>query len=94
MNARKELLHNIPASIKCAYINHGHIRVNLKINYSPDDMECFLRALDFEYDEGYGAQELYGMVWLNDGSWLERREYDGSEAWEHKNCPKIPSELI
>ena len=46
-----------------------------------------IHDLDFEYSEGYGAQELFGLVLFNDGSWLERGEYDGSEWWEYKKTP-------
>lgn len=54
----------------------------------------FLRSLNFEYDNGYGGQELYGTIWYDDGSWSERGEYDGSEWWEHKKCPEYPVELL
>ena len=40
-----------------------------------------------------GLQELYGTVWLADGSWLTRREHDGCEWWEHRFPPPIPPEL-
>jgi len=43
--------------------------------------------LDFEYDNGYGGQEIYGYIWYSDGTWSERKEYDGSEEWAHKKCP-------
>jgi hypothetical protein len=49
-----------------------------------------LNDLDFEYDSGYGQQELYGIVWLTDGSWLSREEYDGSEWWQHRFLPPVP----
>ena len=35
----------------------------------------------------------FGVVWLTDGSWLERYEYDGAENWELKKLPTIPVEL-
>lgn len=42
-----------------------------------------------EYDSGYGAQEINESlaVVFNDGTWLERAEYDGAEWWEYKMCP-------
>ena len=46
-----------------------------------------IHLLDFEYDSGYGTQHLYGTVWLSDGTWFERREYDGSERWMHVKPP-------
>jgi len=53
----------------------------------------FFRSLDFTYDAGYGSQELDGTVWLLDGTWFTRGEYDGSEWWEYHVLPEIPSEL-
>jgi len=40
-----------------------------------------LNKLNVEYDDGYGSQELEGIVLFKDGTWLEREEYDGSEWW-------------
>jgi hypothetical protein len=37
---------------------------------------------------------LFGTVWLEDGMWMERGEYDGSEWWELMRRPEIPSTLI
>lgn len=48
------------------------------------DLYAFLEKLDFDYDDGFGGQNVYGKIMLNDGSWLERAEYDGSEWWEFK----------
>jgi len=93
-----------PVSIKCATIRRGqHYRYdketqnmldrNLKEGYTQKEYEEFLDRLDFEYDAGYGGQELFGTIWLEEGTWLERGEYDGSEWWEYKECPQIPDEL-
>ena len=51
------------------------------------EMDTFL---DRQYDAGYGGQLLGGCVWLSDGTWLTRREYDGSEWWERHECPTVP----
>jgi hypothetical protein len=51
----------------------------------------FLESLDFEYDAGYGCQELFGNLWFSDGTWAIRSEYDGSEWWERIIKPKIPT---
>ena len=33
-------------------------------------------------------------IWLmEEGTWIERGEYDGSEWWEYRECPSIPDEL-
>ena len=53
----------------------------------------FLKDLDFQYDNGYGIQQLSGTIWLINGDWFERGEYDGSEWWEYKTCPQIPEYL-
>ena len=56
-------------------------------------MQTALDLLDFEYDNGYGTQEVFGVVWFADGTWAERGEYDGSEWWEHHTIPEIPEHL-
>lgn len=60
-------------------------------NYTEQEYTDFLDSLDFEYDDGYGHQYLYGYVWFDDGSWAERKEYDGAECWVLKQCPPLPS---
>jgi hypothetical protein len=93
--------------IKCAIIrtdrnsywddNDNYVQpepILLKEGYSADEYTEFLDKLNFEYDDGYGGQELYGMIWLmEDNTWYERGEYDGSEWWEYKECPQIPNDL-
>ena len=64
--------------------------IELKENSSEEDLLKFLNDLDFEYDSGYGQQELHGTVWLTDGSWLSREECDGSEWWQHRFLPSVP----
>ena len=51
------------------------------------NLDEVLPQLDFEYDDGYGGQELFGYIWYEDGTWSERGEYDGSEWWERKERP-------
>ena len=109
-NAQEELLHILERTksvVKCAYIrtdrnsywddNDNYIQpapILLKEGYTPAEYVEFLEKLNFEYDAGYGGQELYGTVWLmEDHTWLERGEYDGSEWWEYRKCPQIPDEL-
>jgi hypothetical protein len=100
-NAKKELLKELEgkARVKCAWINHfirqkKDLNIALKVNYTIDEYEAFLKALDFKYDNGYGGQQLSGEIWLDDGTWMERGEYDGSEWWEHRICPDIPEECL
>ena len=42
-----------------------------------------------DYDNGYGGAEVPEIyIVFNDGSWLERFEYDGAECWEYKSIPQ------
>lgn len=66
----------------------------LKVGHSSEEYSEFLNELDFLYDSGYGGQELHGIIWLEDGTWCDRGEYDGSEWWEHNTVPNIPKYLL
>lgn len=101
-NAKKELieatkgLRAIAANIQYGddYWDESRRKTfRLKEGSTHNDWLHFLDQLDFEYDSGYGGQELFGTVWLIDGTWMARREYDGSEWWEHRVMPAIPEEL-
>lgn len=49
----------------------------------------FVVSSNFEYDEGYGIQEINSSLKIiGEDWWLERYEYDGSECWEFKTMPK------
>jgi hypothetical protein len=107
-NAKDELLSQLvgKASIKCARISRGDDRyydpewdlpvtlVALKVGYSEQEYLQFLEQLNFKYNSGFGGQELFGTVWLSDGTWLSRGEYDGSEWWDYNKLPEIPNELL
>lgn len=96
-NAKDELLEKVNVKdIKCAKIRlvTGSVEMSVILKVG-GDVGKFLEKLDFKYDDGFGGQELFGTVWLNDNeSWLERGEYDGSEWWVLKQLPKIPKNLI
>lgn len=103
MNAREELLEAVKESgstIKCADIKQDHFRLDtpirhtLPVGHSTYKRNKFLASLDFDYDNSYGLQFLHGTVWLEDGTWLSRGEYDGSEWWVHNVLPPIPDELL
>ena len=102
INAKKELeqILKVKAAVKCAVISKGRSwydeqnNIVLKVNYNDFEYEKFLNELDFDYDDGFGWQELYGIVWLDDGTWLARGEYDGSEWWEHNVIPPISVECL
>jgi len=100
MNARSEFINHIGVrKVLCAQIKHGdEYDDDSKIFYlttgsTEEDRTQFLNDLDFDYDNGYGGQNLFGTIWYEDGTWSERGEYDGSEWWEHHECPQIPEEL-
>lgn len=102
-NAKNELLGHINKRVILAatiYIEDGcYMRENaklvakLKVGYTPNQFAQFILALDFEYDSGYGCQELYGTIWYTDGTWSSRGEYDGSEWWDWNVMPDIPDNL-
>jgi hypothetical protein len=105
MNARKELeeilnkLKEKQNVLVCADISYegdwgeSIERIRLTHPHTKEEAETFFKALDFNYNNGYGTQELYGTVWLTYGVWLSRWEYDGSEGWQVNNCPHIPDYL-
>jgi hypothetical protein len=67
--------------------------VTLAIGFSYDEFIQAVDNLDFEYDCGYGGQELFGYVWYKDGTWTDRYEYDGAECWQHNSVRIIPDHL-
>ena len=104
MNAKEELLEilkvaeQLGTGIKCAIIKYekDFDEVDffiLKVGHSLEEFKNFLNKLDFDYNNGYGGQHIFGTVWLNDNTWLSRGEYDGMEWWVHNFLPKIPKEL-
>jgi len=105
MNAKKEFIEIVKNyKVKCALISYEASHINsdpftegesiLKIEYSKKDYESFLQSLNFEYDDGYGGQELFGIIWVEDGTWFSRSEYDGAEGWEYNICPIIDTKLL
>ena len=99
-NAKEEFLRHIEnKELLCVSISHHYDWNNSKqcvlpIEHTQEEYDAFIKSLDFNYDGGYGGQELYGIIWYKDGTWSDRGEYDGSEWWEHYECPEIPESLI
>lgn len=101
INAKQEFLSHVEGLgiVRCAVVRdydsswrgESGKEIFLKNGFTEADFEDFLDAIDFEYDDGYGGQELYGFIWYEDGTWSERYEYDGSECWDYKKAPKIPA---
>lgn len=101
INAKEELLKlTKDTRIIAASIEYGteyfkpRFKTELKRYYKKVEYEQFLNSLDFEYDNGFGIQYIYGIVWLENNQWLERVEYDGSEYWKCTTVPKIPEYLL
>ncbi len=64
------------------------IRAILRSDRTEEDELKFLRTLsEINYDDGYGGQELFGIIVFKDNTWLERDEYDGSEWWTRRKFP-------
>jgi hypothetical protein len=97
-NAKTELLAavGIGSRVKAAILYPAEFgiavptQLALGVGYSEEEWSRFLEALDFEYNSGYGSQELDGTIWFEDGTWMTRREYDGSESWEKHQQPELP----
>lgn len=80
-------------AIKCAIIEFAGKKRKLRCGYNMRLYEAFLLRISFQYDAGYGSQNLYGTIWYIDGTYSERSEYNGSERWEYRKAPEVPKEL-
>ena len=100
MNAKDEFLeHTSGKAVLCALVKNGadydedtQKRFILRSGFSKSEFDSFIKSIDFEYDNGYGGQELFGNIWYKDGTWSDRGEYDGSEWWNFQTVPAIPKE--
>lgn len=104
MNARLEFISHIQNKevlcLEITYVYDGESdeeskvkRFHLTKGYTIEEYNDLLKSLDFEYDSGYGSQELFGNIWYKDGTWSDRYEYDGSECWDYQSSPDIPDYL-
>jgi hypothetical protein len=101
VNALSEYISHIGSKkVIAAYLEYSPLYLEspkvipLKVNYSQIDYKDFLWELDFNYDNGFGWHCLDGHIWYADGTWSERKEYDGSEWWEYKSIPEMPESCI
>jgi hypothetical protein len=101
-NAKKEFLNTIEnKTVLCATISYQNCwdretptaEYKLPISYTKEQYNSFVESLDFDYDNGFGGQELFGTIWYTDGTWADRGEYDGSEWWQNHVRPIVPEEL-
>lgn len=98
---KSELLRLITCKVMCASM---HILkedipkefVKLKMGYNKEEYDMFLDKIDIPFaDLWRWDAKLYGIVWMEDGSWYSVR-YDseyGWLLWEHHKYPEIPDEL-
>jgi hypothetical protein len=102
-NAKEEFIKEIEGKIVlAAFIQIGNSynedddtpKYYLKKGFSNEEFLLFIESLDFNYDSGYGGQELFGTIWYKDGTWSSRGEYDGYERWEYNVCPELPKSLL
>lgn len=102
-NTKEEFLRHIKErKVLCASISYKNCwdyesdtkECKLHVGYTEEQYNAFVESLDFKYDAGYGGQELFGTIWYKDGTWSDRGEYDGSEWWEHHECPIVPKSLL
>lgn len=104
-NAREEFEKHVgnKSGVQCAMLSWGDSecswpgeeveRVLLHPGFTEKDYNDFLNRINENYNAGYGCQELFGTIWYTDDTWSDRREYDGSEWWEHQTCPTLPEEF-
>ena len=87
MNAQKELIEHVAnrkVSLVRIAMSNGYGEEPRRIEGTLDEV---LPQLNFEYDDGFGGQNLFGYIWYEDGTWSDRGEYDGSEWWQHQEVP-------
>ena len=59
--------------------------------YTDSEFDKWLSKInEINYHSGYGSQQLFGTIWLRNGLWMTRGEYDGSEWWELRKRPPLP----
>ena len=112
MNAKEEFIEHIENRVvKCATLSKGDYwnyadevipSYDLKVGHTEKDYKEFLKKIDYEYDDGFGGQNIKGaiiwyikgaIIWYEDGTWSERDEYDGAEWWNYVSTPIIPESL-
>ena len=104
-NARAEIVRgltnaNIPLrNIQAAKIYYGSEMcpiserswIMLYPGHTDKEFDQWLSKMnEINYYSGYGGQQLFGTIWLRNGLWMTRGEYDGSEWWELHKKPPLP----
>ena len=74
------------------WVSDEFIDDNYKVVKCKTTWNNFKQIADFEYDNGYGSNEIsLGLIIVGKDFWLERDEEEGNEWWEFKENPKEPS---
>ena len=94
INAKQELLNIITSrNLTILKIEITYTRINWDDNTTITKNITTLDDLNFDYDAGYGSQELFGVVYCKNSNnrpvWLTREEYDGSEWWDINTIPEF-----
>lgn len=94
MNAKDELLKLLDKhgkTLKAAAIEFDEqAQICLYEGYTSEEYSAFLNEMNVAYDNGYGIQELFGVLWFTDGTHARRGTYDGAEWWVVLDMPPIP----
>lgn len=69
---------------------------NAEKPYYSCSWEKFTEIADFEYDSGFGGQEIAAdlVIIFKNGTFMTRGEYDGSEWWNVHLLFTIPEETL
>ena len=94
INAKQELLNIITSrNLTILKIEITYTHINWDDNTTITKDITTLDDLNFDYDAGYGSQELFGVVYCKNSNnrpvWLTREEYDGSEWWNINTIPEF-----
>lgn len=94
INAKQELLNIITSrNLTILKIEITYTHINWDDNTAITKDITTLDDLNFDYDDGYGSQELFGVVYCKNSNnrpvWLTRGEYDGSEWWDINTIPEF-----
>ena len=94
INAKQELLDIITSrNLTILKIEITYTHINWDDNTTITKNITTLDDLNFDYDAGYGSQELFGVVYCKNSNncpvWLTRGEYDGSEWWDINTIPEF-----
>ena len=78
----------------CGEVIYGKVevpeaQVDVRFHTPAEWFRVDLSPLDFEHENSYGDQTVFGTVVFSDGSWMSLAEYDGSAYWTHYKTPTV-----